>query len=306
MIKRTISIILAALMLISTAAIMTSCGEESEYPVKIGKITIEKEPKKIVILDKNLADIISAIGYDVKMVGRSDEVNQKGLEVVPSMGTAQDPSVTQIKKEKTDIVFADSSLNEADVAKLKKSGITVAQFDEAHTMKQLSSLYEKIGRLLGGNITGKDKANEAYKDIKSTLKAVETAAKKDRTIATIAYLYTDNGVLKTVNDGTWCSTLLSYTGSINVFANADSDVVDIKKLLLANPTYLFVADKKVEKYLDNSDVLKKLDALANRTYVIPYDELTLQGYTALDVVKDMIDDITGKADKSAKAEENDE
>ncbi len=303
MIKKAISIILAALLLISTAAIMTSCGEESEYPVKIGKITLEKEPKNIVILDKNLADIISAIGYDVKMVGRSDEVNQKGLKVVPSMGTAQDPSVTKIKKEKADIVFADSSLNEADVSKLNKSGIPVAQFDEAHTMKQLQSLYEKIGKLLGGNVTGKAKANKVFKDIKSTLKAVETAAKKDNTISTIAYLYTDNGVLKTVNDGTWCSTLLSYSGSVNVFGSAKSDVVDINKLLVANPTYLFVADKNVETYLNNSDTLKKLDALATRTYILPYDELTLQGYTALDVVKEMIDDITGKANKTSESNE---
>lgn len=304
MFKRLLSLIIAAMMIVSVAAVMTSCGEKPEFPVKIGKITISKEPQKIVILDKNLADIVSAIGYDVKLVGRSDEVDQKGLKVVPSMGTAQDPSVAKIKKEKAEIVFADDTLNDADVTELKKSGIQVAQFDSANTMKQLQSLYEKVGRMLGGNYAGKAKALTAFKDIKSTLKAVETAAKKDsKTVTTVAYLYTDNGVLKTVNDGTWCATLLSYTGSINVFGAAKSDTVDTKNLVLANPTYLFVSDKKVEKYLNNSDVFKKLDALQSRTYILPLDELSLQGYTSLDIVEEMINDITGKAEKTTESTE---
>ena len=292
MIKKFLSLFLAFVL---TAALFTSCGDEPEYPVKIGNITVDKEPQSIVILDKNLADIISAIGYDVKMTGRSDEVTQKGLKVVPEVGTSHDPSVTTIKEQKTDIVFANDTLNKTDIEKLEKAGITVARFENANTIKQLSSLYEKIGRMLGGNIQGKTKAKKAFREIKDTLKAVKTAAKRDKTITTLAYLYIDNGVLKTVNGGSWCSNLLSYTGSVNVFENAESDVVDIDKLTLANPDHLFVADKDVEQYLANSDVLGGLDALNGKTFIIPYDDLQLQGFTSLDVIEQMMNDITGKS-----------
>ncbi|MBQ7505661.1 MAG: ABC transporter substrate-binding protein [Ruminococcus sp.] len=301
MIKKVLSVMLACVMLLSTAAALTSCGEEQEFPVKIGSITINKEPKNIVILDKNLSDIISAIGYDIKMVGRSDEVNQKALRVVPSMGTAQDPSVEKIKKEKAEIVFANDSLNKSDVEELKKAGIVVAQFNNATTIKQLKSLYIKIGRMLGGNNEGKEAALKAYKEIKSTLEAVKTAAKRDKTVSTIAYFYTDNGVLKTIIDGSWESTLLDYTGSVNVFKTADSDVVDIDKLLLANPDHIFVASKKVKKYMTTSDVLGKLKALDENTFVIPRDELTLQGFTCLDVLEEMIGKITPQEEESSEA-----
>lgn len=301
MIKKVLSILLAGIMLLSACAALTSCGKDPEFPVTIGDITINKEPKNIVILDKNLSDIISAIGYDIKMVGRSDEVNQKELKVVPSMGTAQDPSVDKIKKEKAEIVFANDSLNINDIAELKKAGIIVAQFEDANTLKQLKSLYIKIGTMLGGNVTGKEAALKAYKEIKDTLKAVKTAAKRDKTVSTLTYLYTDNGVLKTIIDGSWAATLLNYTGSVNVFENAESDVVDIDKLLLANPDHIFVADKSVKKYLKNSDVLGKLKAVDENTFVIPQDELTLQGYTCLDVLEEMISKITPQTETESSA-----
>lgn len=303
MIRKVLSILLAGVILLSTAAALTSCGEDPEFPVKIGNITINKEPKNIVILDKNLSDIISAIGYDVKMVGRSDEVNQKALKVVPSMGTAQDPSVEKIKKEKAEIVFANDSLNKNDIAELKKAGIIVAQFHDANTIKQLKSLYIKIGRMLGGNTEGKQAALKAYKEIKSTLEAVKTAARRDKTVSTLAYLYTDNGVLKSIIDGSWASTLLDYTGSVNVFKTTDSDVVDIDKLLLANPDHIFVADTSVKKYMKNSDVLGKLKALDENTFVIPQDELTLQGFTCLDVLEEMISKITPQETETTQSSE---
>ena len=306
MFKKILSIILTGALIVSAAAVLGSCGEEPEFPVKIGNITIEEEPQNIVILDKNLADIISAIGYDVKMVGRSDDVNQKGLEVVPSMGTAHDPSVTKIIKEKTDIVFTGSELNDADVAKLKKAGIVVAQFEKANTIKQLKSLYIKIGTMLGGNTEGKNAATKVYKEIKDTLKAVKTAAKRDKTVSTLVYLYADNGVMKTITNGSWASTLLGYTGSMNVFDSADSDVVDIDKLLLADPNYIFVADKGVKKYLETSDVLGDLNALNDRTFIIPLDELQLQGYTSLDVLEKIISDITSVDDNEAESGSSEE
>ena len=304
MFKKFLSLILTGVLLLSTATVLSSCDEEAEFPVKIGNITIEKEPENIVILDKNLADIISAIGYDVKMVGRSDDVNQKGLEVVPSMGTAHDPSVTKIIKEKTEIVFTGSELNDTDVKKLEKAGIIVAQFENANTIKQLKSLYIKIGKMLGGNTAGKNAATKAFNEIKDTLNAVKTAAKRDKTVSTLVYLYADNGVLKTVTSGTWASTLLGYTGSINVFDNADSDVVDIDQLLLADPNYIFVSDKGVKEYLETSDVLGDLSALSDRTFIIPLDELRLQGYTCLDVLEEIIDDITSVNDNDTEVSEN--
>ena len=291
MIKKVLSCFLIISVILSVIS-LGSCGEPEEYPVTVGKITIKEEPKNIVILNKNLADIITAIGYDGKTVGRSDDVDQTSFRVVPSMGTAHDPSEDEIKKSKAEIVFADKTLNKADIKKLKVASIAVFQPEEAHTLKQLSVLYKQIGSILGGNTTGAEKAKKAFDEIRNTLRTVKTAAKRDKTVSTVAYLYIDNGVLKTVTGGTWCSTMLGFTGSMNVFAKAASDVVDPAQLLLANPDCIFVSDESVEQYLTTSDTLKKLKALNGNTFIISHDELSMQGYTALDVIKKMINNVT--------------
>lgn len=290
-IRKILSIALAGIVMLSTLA-LGSCGEEKDYPVTVGKIKIEQEPKNIVILNKNLADIITAIGYDGKTVGRSDEVNQKSFKVVPSVGSAQDPLVDKIKKAKAEIVFADKTLCQSALDKLKESSIPVFQPEDAHTLKQLKVLYKQIGSILGGNVVGNEKAMKSYSEIKNTLKTVRTAAKRDKTVSTLAYLYIDDGAIKTVTGSTWRSSMLSFTGSMNVFEKAESDVVDPAKLVLANPDCIFVADESVKEHLNLSDTLKKLRALDGNTFVISYDDLGMQGYTSLDVIQEMIGDIT--------------
>ena len=74
--NKIISLMLAVLTLFSCGALLSGCGND-EYPVEVANIVIEKEPENIVVLDASTADIISYMGYDVKMVGRSDEVNQE-------------------------------------------------------------------------------------------------------------------------------------------------------------------------------------------------------------------------------------
>ena len=96
--KRILSIALALCMLLSCAVVFTACsGEKSgEYPVTVGGVTIEKEPKNIVVLNDVHADIISYIGYDIKMVGRSAECDQDFLSIVPAVGSAASPDVVAI------------------------------------------------------------------------------------------------------------------------------------------------------------------------------------------------------------------
>ena len=85
--KRIVSIALAFVIALSVAVTFTGCGND-DYPVEVANIIIESEPKNIVVLDASTADIISYTGYDIKMVGRSDEVNQDWLSVVPSVGAS--------------------------------------------------------------------------------------------------------------------------------------------------------------------------------------------------------------------------
>lgn len=280
---------LLAVMIILSSALFSSCGGESDYPVSFDEITIQQEPERIVVLSKNLADIISTMGYDVKMVGRSDEVTQKGLQVVPSVGSAQSPSAASIDEVKAEVVFSDAQgLDPSAEKAIKAKKIPIIKLDTAATPKQVRGIYKRTARILEGNVTGKKAGAESYDKLSETLKSVRDAAVSESDIIkTIAYLYMEDGVLKTFNQNTWGSTMLGLTGATNVFKSADTDVVDIKALALSNPDFIFCADKETQAYLSSQKDLKKLSALKT-SFILPYDEITMQGNTALSVLEDML------------------
>ena len=123
--KKIISVLLTATLAFSATMALSGCDSEKEYPVEVANIEIKKEPENIVVLCPDTADIISYLGYDVKMVGRSDEVDQEFLSVVPSVGTSQVPNVEKIKESETDIVFADVDIDSTVVDALEDEGIMV-------------------------------------------------------------------------------------------------------------------------------------------------------------------------------------
>lgn len=286
--KRVLSVFVAFAMMLSIYCSFTSCSQEKDFPVTIGNTTIQQEPENIVVLDKNLADIVSCMEYDIKLVGRSKEVNQDGMNVVPEVGTKADPDVNKIKELKTDLVITDMSMDETKKKEFEDAQIPVIQYETAQTEKQLKNEYRNIGRVLGGNITGVKKGNSAYKSLSDTLKNIRNAAEYDSIVKTVCYLYIGDGVLKTMNKGTWGNIILNDTGAINVFENSETDIVDTKQLKIANPDFIFCSDQDVISYLSESDTLSGLKALEENAHIIPLDDITMQGYTSLDVLETML------------------
>lgn len=289
--KKILAVILALMMITTSAFGLTSCSQGSEYSVTVGSVTVGAEPNSIVILSKNLADIISCMGYDIKMTGRSDAVTQKGFQVVPSVGDESAPNVEAIAEIGAEIVFAESNLDPAVKEQIEEKGITVAIFDDAQTLKQLKSMYEKIGSILGGNITGKSQGAEAAKELFDTMKEVKDAVIEEPVVKTICYVYLEDDILKTMNTGSWGSAMLNYTGATNVFKQAESNIVDNKTFLLSNPVCIFCGSEETVEYLKNSIELRELDALSENTFVVPYEDITMQGYTALEVLKTLLTNI---------------
>ena len=283
---RLLSIIMV-ISLICSGLCFTSCGTEKNFPVKINGVVIDREPENVIVLDKNLADIISCIGYDIKLVGRSEEVNQEDFDIVPVIGSNKELNIEEIKKLNVDLVIGNMTLDSGVKKQLEKEKIPVLKIECCQTKKQLSNMYQLIGEALGGKIEGIEKAKKAYKSFSDTLENIKHAAKADTIVKTVCYLYVSDGVLKTMNKDTWGNIILEDTGAINVFGNENTNVVDKEKLLLSNPDYIFCDNQTTVDYLNESS-LYSLDALENDTYIVPYDEITMQGYTALNTLESML------------------
>ena len=229
--KKLIAGILCAVLVLGTALSLSGCGDKN-YPVKIANLTIDKEPKSIVVLDPNSADIISYMGYDVKIVGRSREVDQKYLGVAPVMGSAVSPSVQDIIDSGATVVFANEGLNDDFEQSLEKEGIAVIKMSVAETPKQLETNYHTIGKILGGNDDGDAKAASSYDKLISAMeqRKSEASAKNATALDTVCYLYYEQGGLRLMTSGTYGDMLLGYTGSVNVAVNIDENKVDVNTL----------------------------------------------------------------------------
>lgn len=289
--KRIISILLAVIMLLSTTALLGGCSSEDskEFPVTIGNVTIKQEPKNIVVLSDILADVISYIGYDVKMVGRSLECDQKFLAVVPVVGSADNPSIDSIMDFETDLVIADNTLTDKARKKLEEQNITVITLVRAENLDELKTLYANLGAVLGGNVTGRAKGEEAYDDLIGTINTFKGTI--DNVVKTAAYLYlNEQGELCTFTKGSIESIIFGYNGAMNVFSNQEEAVINSEELKMATPTFLFYDNDEALTYLMNDDLLSNLSALkANRVCKIPLRSFSRQGITYEDIVYTMID-----------------
>ena len=246
MMKKLISLILAAALCCTAAFSLAGCGGDGNYPVSIANITIAKEPTSIVVLDPSSADIISYMSFDGKIVGRSDEVDQSYLSVAPTMGAANTPSTQAIINTKAEIVFATDKLDESVANELRDANIHKLKIDA-------------------------------------------TALNTNNTIDTACYMYVDNGTLRVMNNGTYVDMLIGYTGAVNVAVNADQGDVDINTLKLANPNYIFYADKQTYDVFVNDNILSQLTAVqTSRTFLLPEKDVTRQGLTALKTLEKMI------------------
>jgi len=303
--KKLIAGILCAVLVLGTALSLSGCGDKN-YPVKIANLTIDKEPKSIVVLDPNSADIISYMGYDVKIVGRSREVDQKYLNVAPVMGSAVSPSVQDIIDSGATVVFANEGLNDDFEQSLKKEGIAVIKMSVAETPKQLETNYHTIGKILGGNDDGDAKAVSSYDKLISAMedRKSEASAKNATALDTVCYLYYEQGGLRLMTSGTYGDMLLGYTGSVNVAVNIDENKVDVNTLKVANPKYIFYSDDNTLKAVQADPVLSKLAAVTGgKTMQITKDEMSRQGLTALETLEKMIGFIHPELAKAQKATE---
>ena len=303
--KKLIAGILCAVLVLGTALSLSGCGDKN-YPVKIANLTIDKEPKSIVVLDPNSADIISYMGYDVKIVGRSREVDQKYLDVAPVMGSAVSPSVQDIIDSGATVVFANEGLNDDFEQSLEKEGIAVIEMSVAETPKQLETNYHTIGKILGGNDDGDAKAASSYDKLISAMedRKSEASAKNATALDTVCYLYYEQGGLRLMTSGTYGDMLLGYTGSVNVAVNIDENKVDVNTLKVANPKYIFYSDDNTLKAVQADPVLSKLAAVTGgKTMQITKDEMSRQGLTALETLEKMIGFIHPELAKAQKATE---
>ena len=160
------------LLMLLTAGMMVGCGgaadegkekeqtnhaQHEAFPITIKdasgeKVTIEKEPKKIVSLIPSNTEVVFALGLGKKVVGVSDNDNYpeetKEIEKVGGM----EMNTELIVSMKPDLVLAHASSahnSNEGLQQLKDAGIDVLVVNDAQSFDQVYESIEMIGKATG-------------------------------------------------------------------------------------------------------------------------------------------------------------
>lgn len=288
--NKFISFMLVFVMVLAAAMPLAGCGNK-DFPVEVANIVVKEKPENIVVLDAPTADIVSYMGY-LDIVGKSDNVDQKWLSVVPSVGTAQNPDVQKIIDSKADLVFASEGLSDTAKKALEEADIQVITMSHPQTPSQLETSYLTIGKILWGKETGQSTGTKSYADLLNSFDMIKKEADGAKTTdvpETVCYLYYENGKLKMMSSGTYGDMLLSYTNAVNAAVNIDDNLVDVNTLKIANPNYIFYADEETLTQIKANAALRTLNAVKNnKTLMVSSEEMERQGQTAVDTLQKMV------------------
>lgn len=288
--NKVISIALILVLALTAVFAFSGCSD-GEYPVHVANFNIETKPEKVVVLDPSVADIISYIGYDVLMEGRSDEVNQEWMSIVPSVGSAKTPNVDAIKESGATIVFAGEDFDRTIKENLEADGITVICMSQAETQKQLETNYVTLGKIFGGQVSGANEGGQAFVDLLEEMNAIKTTVNETKAdvFNTVCYLYYEDNSLRLMTSGTYGDMLLGYTGAVNAAVNIEENEVDVNTMKVANPNYIFYADDATLNAIKADKVLGNLTAVkSGKTLMITADEMNRQGKTAISTLTKMV------------------
>ncbi len=221
-------------------------------------------------------------------MGRSDEVDQQSIAVAPSVGSYENPDTDKIINSGTNLVFAGQSINEDAKKKLQDKGIQVVTMSHGDTPKQVETNYVTIGKICGGTKTGAKKGEDTYNELLDKMNNYKQQVNNRNSgiLDTVCYLYTEDDRLKMMTSGTYGDMLLGYTGAVNAAVNISDNNVDVATLKIANPNFIFYADKATLDKIKGDTTLASLGAVkTGKILEVSLEEMSRPGNTALEALK---------------------
>ncbi|MBQ9742300.1 MAG: peptidoglycan-binding protein [Ruminococcus sp.] len=286
MFKKSLALVLVLIMSIGIAVSFSGCkGSDGNYPVTVGHTKIKEKPEKVAVLSDNLADIITYMGFSTQICARSNECTQEELvKYITSVGSETAPSVDKIVASGAQLVLIDTPLPDETIQALEDKDIQVIQMIQPSTLEEISTVYNAMGTLLGGNIDGKAKATAAYNRLTTTLTQAEMEVENSTIIKLLCYLYLDeNNNLCSYNSTTREGLVLDRVCATNVASNFPDKNVQTQILELSDPGFIFYDSQEVLDYLTSeSSGLSDLSALTEgNAYELPKEDLQRQGMTMI-------------------------
>lgn len=286
--KRPLAALLGILLVLS---ICVGCGPkgdissgvaEQDFPVTVNEVTIQDEPKGVVVLSPNLAEVIMALGYEMQLCGKGAACTQEDLSVLPDM-TLDDPQ--SILGVGADLVLTEDAPSEEQKQGLNDAGIDVVTIAPATSREDFTRLYREVGSCMMGGVKGYERGEKIAEGIFSTIDDISRQIPQTDTPVSVCYLYDVEGGV--VTGDTLEGKLIECAGLINAASDGAGNHMDVETLLMVQPQYIF-CPTGLKDTLAQTDQYKDLTAVQEgRVYEMDPSLMEWQGNGVISAVSFM-------------------
>ena len=280
MLKRSFAALLGVLLMIGACL---GCGPqgdissgvaERDFPVTVNEVTIQDEPKGVVVLSPNLAEVILALGYEMQLCGKGAACTQEDLSVLPDM-TMDDPQ--SILGVGADLVLTEQSPTEEQKKGLNDAGVDVVTIAPAAS--------REVGASIMGGVKGYERGEKIAEGIFSTIDDISRQIPQTDTPVSVCYLYDVEGGV--VTGDTLEGKLIECAGLINAASDGVDNHMEVDTLLMVQPQYIF-CPTGLKETLAQTDKYKNLTAVQEgRVYEMDPALMQWQGNGVISAVSFM-------------------
>ena len=255
---------------------------EQDFPVTVNEVTIQDEPKGVVVLSPNLAEVIMALGYEMQLCGKGAACTQEDLSVLPDM-TLDDPQ--SILGVGADLVLTEDAPSEEQKQGLNDAGIDVVTIAPATSREDFTRLYREVGSCMMGGVKGYERGEKIAEGIFSTIDDISRQIPQTDTPVSVCYLYDVEGGV--VTGDTLEGKLIECAGLINAASDGAGNHMDVETLLMVQPQYIF-CPTGLKDTLAQTDQYKDLTAVQEgRVYEMDPSLMEWQGNGVISAVSFM-------------------
>jgi len=206
------------------------------------KITVSKEPQRIISTAPSVTEILFALGLNEKIVGVTTLCNYpEEAKTKEKIGTFQSPNIEKILSLKPDIVIATGGVQRQTVEKLEQLGIPVF-VSYPRTMEEVIRSIYTIGHITGAE----ESAKKLAFDLKLRVAKVTSKVSKAR-VKPKVFFELWNEPLMSAGPGSFIDDIIRKAGGINIAGSSKSayPIFSLEQLVKEDPDVIIGAESSM-------------------------------------------------------------
>ncbi|MBC7320204.1 cobalamin-binding protein [bacterium] len=235
------------LSLILAFIFITNISLAGTFPITVKddvgrRVTVPKEPKRIISTAPAVTEILFALGLDEKIVGVTTLCNYpEEAKAKEKIGTFQSPNIEKILSLKPDLIVATGGVQRQVVEKLEQLGIPIFVSYPGTLEGVIKSIYT-IGRICGAEENARKLAfNLKFRIAKVTSKVAKAKSKPK------VFFELWHEPLMSAGPGSFIDDLIKKAGGINIAGSAKSayPIFSLEQLIKEDPDVIIGAESSM-------------------------------------------------------------